>query len=93
MIKKHFEYIVIGLILVVFLQGIFSTPEGISKAEEMYRLKIHDLSQEKALLLKENNDLETKLNDFEHDILQNDSIVSSYSTDQLDSAFIDYFKR
>lgn len=87
------ENIIILLLVVVVFQGILSTPKGISEAEQAYRVRIHDLRQEKALLMQENNNLEIKINSFENEILKNDSIVSGYTTNQLDSAFADYFKR
>ncbi len=93
MIKKNFEYIVIGLILIVFVQGFFSTPQGISEEEEMYRLKIHDLNQEKAELLKQNNELEIKINSFKNEYNKIDSITNDYTNLQVDSFFTEFFNR
>jgi hypothetical protein len=87
------EWVLVFLVVFVALQGFFKTPEGINPEEELYRLKIHDLNQEKAQHLKTIKGLETKINNFENEILQNDSIVNSFTNDQLDSAFADYFKR
>jgi hypothetical protein len=92
-IKKNFEYIVIGLILIVFFQGFFSVPKGITPEEEMYRLKIHDLNQEKAELLKKNNDLEIKINSFKNEYNKIDSITNDYSNLQVDSFFTEFFNR
>lgn len=91
--SKPLTYIIIGLLILIIAQGFFTTPEGITPEEELYRLKIHDLNQEKAELQLENLKLHTKLNDFENEILKNDSIIDNSTTEQLDSMFTDYFKR
>ena len=91
--NKYFNYIVIGLLIILFVQGFFKPIEGVSEEEVLYRIKVNELTNKNIELLTKNNDLELKLNSFENDILKNDSIVSSYSTNQLDSAFADYFNR
>ena len=92
MIKKNFEYIVIGLILIVFVQGFFSVPEGISESELQYQLEVQRLNDEKQLLLKKNNELENKINSFKDEIIKNDSITDNYSKPQLDSFLTNYFE-
>ena len=93
MIEKHFNKAVLSILLVIFVQGFFKGTEGISPEEEVYRLKIHDLNQEKTELLNNIHHLENNLKSFEHEILENDSIIDNSSHDQLDSLFLDYFNR
>jgi hypothetical protein len=93
MINKNSTYILIGLLLIVIFQGFFEAPKGISPEEELYRLKIHDLGQEKLILIKQNDSLNNKLNSFENEILKNDSIIDNSTNEQLDSMFTEYFKR
>lgn len=93
-IKKNIVTILLIIVLIVQVGGMFfSVPEGMSEEEYLYRIKVHDLNQEKAELLKINNKLEYKIKTFKDEILKNDSIVGSYSNEQLDSAFSDYFSR
>lgn len=91
MIKKYFEYIVLGLLLVVIIQSYFIT-SGVSEEEVNYLLKIKDLEQEKELLLKENDELESKIINFKDEIIKNDTIIDNYTKLQLDSFFTDYLK-
>lgn len=93
MLNKYFNYIVLGLIVIVIVQGFFTVPSGMSEEEHAYKLKIHDLKQERAELLNKNTELEEKLNSFEDEILKNDSIIDNATSTQLDSMFTDYFNR
>jgi len=93
MINKYFNIIVVVLLVLVLIQGFFSPIEGITPEEEIYRLKIHDLNQEKAQLQAENNELHSQLKNFEDEIIKNDSIIHNSSVEQLDSMFTDYFTR
>ena len=60
--NKYFNYIVLGLLVIIFIQGFLKAPEGISEEEEMYRIKIHDLNQEKIILLQK---IDTLKNQYE----------------------------
>jgi len=91
--EKYFKYIVIGLLLVLILMRFFETPKGISESEMTYRLKVHDLNQDKLELLKENNKLESKLNYFQDEIIKNNNAIDSFTIVQLDSSFAAYFNR
>lgn len=92
MIKKNFEYIILSLVLVVFIQGFFKAPEGISEEEEIYRIKIHDLNQEKVALKIEIVKRDSQINTFKNERTKIDSIVDGYSVNQLDSFYTDFFK-
>ena len=87
-----------NIILVILLFLLFDSfnpfsSRGINEAEELYRMKIHDLNQEKVILLKENNQLETKINDFKNERSKIDSITNGYSNVQIDSFYTKYFER
>jgi hypothetical protein len=92
-VSKLFTYIIVGLLILILLQGFFTPLDGITPEEEIYRLKIHDLNQDNAKLEYENMKLHTQLNNFEDEILKNDSIIDNSSVEQLDSMFTDYFGR
>lgn len=93
MIKKYFEYIVLVLLAIVVLQGLFSTPNGITPEEELYRLKIHDLTQEKIILINENDSLNNKLDKLKNNYHEVDSITADYNNMQVDSFFSNFFAR
>jgi len=84
--------ILLLLIIIVFLQ-FFKSPEGISEEEVAYKLKINDLNNDKMILLRENNKLESKLSYFKDEIIKNNATVDSASIEQLDSMFATYFNR
>ena len=86
------ENIIITLIIFVFIQGFFSVPSGVSEEEVLYRIKINELTNQKIDLIQKNNDLETKINTFKDERTKIDSIVSDYSTNQLDSFYTDFFR-
>ena len=92
---KHFNFqnIAIVLLLIVVVQGFFKPKIGISEKEQTLNIKIHDLKQEKELLLKVNSQLETRINNFKDEIIKNDSIIDNATIVQLDSLFTEYFKR
>ena len=75
MIKKYFEYIVIGLILLVFVQGFFSVPEGISETELMYQLEVQRLNNDKMTLIKKYNDLKILYNETQNEITSDSSVI------------------
>ena len=87
------ENLILALLVFVILQGFFKSPEGISPEEELYRLKIHDLNQEKTILLQSIDTLETKINTFKDERTKIDSVTDGYTTNQLDSFYTDYFSR
>jgi hypothetical protein len=89
---KYFQYIVLGLLVIIILQGFFTVQKGVSEEEVLYQLEIQRLNIEKTELLKKNSDLENKINYFKDEILQNDSITDNYTKPQLDSFLTNYFK-
>lgn len=89
-IKEYIMPTLFSLLLVVNLFGLF-VPQGMSEDEHLLKLKMHDLEQEKVLLLKQNQQYEYKIKSFENEILKNDSVIDNATTDQLDSLFSDYF--
>jgi len=93
MLDKYFNYIAVGLLAIILVQGFFVTPSGMSEEEHLYKLQIHDLKQEKDSLLSKNTELEAQLISFEDDILKNDSIIDNATSTQLDSMFTDYFRQ
>ena len=90
--KVKIYYIIIGLLVIIFIQGFFSVPKGITEEEELYRLKIHDLNQEKVIQLEIINNLQNKINSFKDEKNKIDSITDGYSNNQLDSFYTDFFK-
>ena len=91
--KDKINYIILVLLIIIVFLQFFKTPEGISESEMTYRLKVHDLTQQKILLLKENSKLESKLNYFKDEIILNNASVDSSIIEQLDSMFTAYFDR
>ena len=92
MIKKNFEYIILSLVLVVLIQGFLKAPEGISEEEELYRIKIHDLNQDKKNDLFIINELTNKNNIYEnfYDSLKNDNSINDATVNELKSALSNY---
>jgi len=87
-----------NLILLILLFLLFDSfnpfsERGINEREEIYRLKIHDLSQDKIILQRENNNFQTKINDFKDERNKIDSITDDYNSIQIDSFYTEYFKR
>jgi predicted nuclease with TOPRIM domain len=93
MLKKYFEFIIIGLLILLFVQGFLNSPEGISEKEKDYLITINSLENDKTQLLKENSNLEAKINTFKDDYKKIDSVTNAYSNNQLDSFFTDFFNR
>ena len=91
MINKYFNYIVIVLLLILFCQGLFSVPKGISEEEHLLMVRLHDLNQENILLIKKNNQYESNILKLKNEILENNNFVDSASNEQIDSLFADYF--
>ena len=79
-----------GLILGLLVMFLIPSNEEINIETE---IRLHDIEQEKALLEKQNNQLQFKINLFENEVLKNDSIIDNSTTEQLDSLFINYFAR
>jgi uncharacterized protein YlxW (UPF0749 family) len=90
---KYFNYIVLGLLVIIIFQGFFSVPKGVSEEEVAYRLEVQRLSNEKTELLKVNNELENKIKSFRDEYNKIDSITNSYSNNQIDSFFTEFFNR
>ena len=90
--QNKIQYIIIGLLVLIFVQGFFSVPEGISESELEYRLEVQRLNDDKQRLLKKNYELENKINSFKDEIIKNDSITDNYSKPQLDSFLTNYFE-
>jgi hypothetical protein len=93
MIDKYFNYIVLGFLILIIVQPFFSVPKGITEEEEIYRLKIHDLNQEKAILLQNNDSLNSNLKKLKDEYHKIDSITANYNNNQVDSFFTDFFNR
>jgi len=91
-VQNKIQYIIIGLLVLIFVQGFFSVPEGISESELEYRLEVQRLNDDKQRLLKKNYELENKINSFKDEIIKNDSITDNYSKPQLDSFLTNYFE-
>ncbi len=87
MLNKYLtkENLIIVLLIYLIGSGFFSSSEGISPEEELYRLKIHDLNQEKALLLKKNNQLEFRYEEITRNIHSDSLIIWSADRDKRDS--------
>lgn len=85
MFDKYFSKIVVGLLVVLLIQGFFETPSGISQEEEAYRLKIHDLSQEKLIQLNKINVLTNENQIYEnfYDSLEADHSLDTVKSNQL----------
>jgi len=90
--KININHIIVGLLVIIFIQGFFKGQEGISEEEELYRIKIHDLNQDKTILLNDINKLESKINKFKDEKSKIDSITDNYSNNQIDSFYTEFFK-
>jgi len=90
--KININHIILGLLVIIFIQGFLKAPEGISEEEEIYRIKIHDLNQEKVALKIEIVKRDSQINTFKNERTKIDSIVDGYSVNQLDSFYTDFFK-
>lgn len=91
--KKYFEYIVVGLLIVLLLQGLFSVPEGVSDAEVEYRIEIDRLKNKNIELLNKNNELENNIKRFQNEVIKNDSIIDNADNKQLDSLLTEFFSK
>lgn len=90
--NKHFNYIVIGLLVLVFLQGFFHSPEGITENEHRLMLKIHDQSQEIILQKKLRNQDKLKIKLFKDEIIKikNSPVIDTASIGELNNMLTDY---
>ena len=91
--NKYLPYIIVGLLLVLFIQGMIQSTDEITEEDMKFRIQMHDLEQENVLLIKQNNQLEFNIKKFENEILKNDSIIDNASINELDSMFSAYFNR
>lgn len=92
---KYSNYIIPGLLILLLAINVFGlfTKNGMSEDEYVLKVRLHDLQQEKVVLLKQNQQYEFKIKSFENEILKNDSVIDNATVDQLDSLFSNYFDK
>lgn len=90
--KDKIQYIIIGLLVLIFIQGFFKSPEGVSEEEVAYRIRIHELNKEKHQDLERINELQNKNKVYEnlYDSLQNDNSIDTATANELQSALSRY---
>ena len=83
--NKYFNYIVIGLLLILFIQGFFKITEGISEEEVLYRIEINELNNHKINSNKLIDSLKNTNTIYEnfYDSLENDNSIDSVKSNQL----------
>jgi len=92
MIKNNIQYIIIGLLLIIFFQGIFSSPEGISEEELIYQLAIDSLKDERIKDLEIINELQNINTIYEnlYDSLEKDNSIDTFTVNQLQFSLSNY---
>lgn len=93
--KINTQHVILILLSLIILNNIITwfTPKGMSSYEHELKIKLHDLKQDKAILEKENNQLEYKIKSFENEIHKIDSTVDNADIHQLDSMYTAFFAR
>ena len=70
--KFNSQHIILILLGLIVLNNVITwfIPNGMSNEEHDLKVKVFELEQERALLEKENNQLEFKIKSFENEILK-----------------------
>lgn len=92
---KYFNYIVLGLLVVIILQGFFTVPKEVSEEEVLYRIALDSLKDERIKDLTIINELENKNRIYEnfYDSLKNDNSIDTFTANQLQFSLSNYAKR
>jgi len=94
MIEKYFKIVALLLLVGILVQGFFMPLEGISPEEELYRLEIHDLNQDKVIKNKMIDSLlnTNKIYENFYDSLENDNSIDTARSKQLKLNLSNYAK-
>jgi hypothetical protein len=93
-VNKYLPHILITAFVILFVQGFFKGPEGMSEEEHLYKVKIHDLNQEKIESMKAIEELQKKNQIYEnfYDSLEADNSLDTATANELRSKLSDYAK-
>ncbi|MBV1952554.1 MAG: hypothetical protein KUG64_10235 [Cycloclasticus sp.] len=90
--NKALPYIIIAGFIILFVQGFFDAPDGVSEEDVLYRIALDRYLQEKKKDLKTINEQDFKIATYEnlYDSLKNDNSIDTATANQLQSALSSY---